>query len=69
MFSLNQLFFTSLMQNKFQESSIQSLSYDVAVFQSITSCNKKCYDHKCINTFAGICNVIDDVRNNSVNFH
>ena len=23
----------------------------------------------CINTFAGICNVIDNVRNNNVNFH
>ena len=40
------------------------LSYDVAVFQWITS-----YDHMCINTFAGICNVTDDVRNNNVNFH
>ena len=38
------------------------LSYDVAVF-----CNKKCYDHTCINTFAGTCNVIDNVRNNNVN--
>ena len=28
------------------------LSYDVAVFQWIMSCNKKCYDHTCINTFA-----------------
>ena len=28
-----------------------------------------CYDHMCINTFAGISNVIDDVRNNNVNFH
>ena len=45
------------------------LSYDIPVFQWITSCNKKCYDHTCIDTFAGICNVIDDVRNNNVNFH
>ena len=29
----------------------------------------KCYDHTCINTFAGVRNVIDDVRNNNVNFH
>ena len=27
------------------------------------------YDHTCINTFARICNVIDVVRNNNVNFH
>ena len=35
--------------------------YSAVVFQWITSCNKKCYDHTCINMFAGICNVIDDV--------
>ena len=44
------------------------LSYDVTVFQCKTSCNKKCYDHMCINTLAGIFNVIDDIRNNNVNF-
>ena len=27
------------------------------------------YDHTCNNTFAGIRNVIDDVRNDNVNFH
>ena len=43
--------------------------YDVAVFQWITSCIKKCYDYACINTFAGVNNVLKDVRNNSVNFH
>ena len=31
------------------------------VFQWIMSCHKKCYEHTCINTFAGICNVIDNV--------
>ena len=45
------------------------LSYDVAVFQWITSCNKKCYDHMCINIFAGTHNVIDDARNNNINIH
>ena len=40
------------------------LSYDVGVFQWITSCKKKCYYHTCINTFAGIRNAIDDVSNN-----
>ena len=45
------------------------LSYDVAVFQWITSCNKKCYDHTCINTFAGIRNAIGDVGNNNVKCH
>ena len=35
----------------------------------ITSCNKKCYDHTCINTFAGMRTVVDDVHNNNVNFH
>ena len=39
-----------------------------ALIQWIISCNKKCYDHTCINTFAGIRNVIDDVRNNNVYF-
>ena len=47
----------------------KNLSYDVAVFQWITPCNKKCYDHTCINTFAGIRKVIVDVRNNNENFH
>ena len=47
----------------------KTLSYDVADFQRIASCNKKCYDHTCINTFAGIRYVIDDVRNNNANFH
>ena len=50
------------------------LSYDVTVFQWIhvtvfqwiASCNKKCNDHTCNNTIAGIRNVIDDVRNNNV---
>ena len=37
--------------------------------QWITSCYKMCYDHTCINTFAGIRTVVDDVRNNNVNFH
>ena len=27
------------------------------------------YGHTCINTFARICNVIDDVHDNNVNFH
>ena len=45
------------------------LSYDVTVFQCITSCNKTCYDHTCINMFAKIHNVIDDVQNNNVYFH
>ena len=44
------------------------LSYYVAVFQWITSCHKKCYDQTCINAFAEIRNVFDDVRNNNVNF-
>ena len=39
------------------------LSYDVAVFQWLTSY----YDHTCINSFAGIRKVIDDVHNNIVN--
>ena len=46
-----------------------NLSYNVVVFQRITSCSKKCYDQTCMNTFVGICNVIDDFRNNNVNFH
>ena len=32
------------------------------------SCNKKCYDHTFINTFAGICSIIDDVCNINENF-
>ena len=44
------------------------LSYDITIFQWMMSCNKKCFDHMCINTFAGMRNVIDDVRNNNVNF-
>ena len=51
------------------DKSYSALSFDVAVFQWITSCNIKCYDHMHINTFAGKRNVIDDVRNNNVNFH
>ena len=49
----------------------KTLSYDVAVFQWITSCHKNRMDNldTCNNTFAGIRNVIDDVRNNNVNFH
>ena len=42
------------------------LSYDVAVFQCITSCYKKYYEHMCINTFAGIRN---DAHYNVVNLH
>ena len=44
-------------------------SYDVTVFQRIMSCDKKCYEHTCIYTFAGMHNVIDDVCYNNVNFH
>ena len=44
------------------------LSYDVAVFQWITSCHKNRMTTRVI-TLAGIRNVIDDVRNNNVNFH
>ena len=39
------------------------LSYDVAVFKWITVLLMS------INTFAGICNIIDIVGNNNVNFH
>ena len=45
------------------------LSNDVAVFRLITSWNDKCYDHKCIKTFAEILIVNDVARNNNVNFH
>ena len=33
------------------------------IFYHMTSCNKKCYDHMCVNNFAGIRirNGIDDV--------
>ena len=37
----------------------------VTVFQWIMLCNKKCYDYTCINTFAGICNITDNVHNKS----
>ena len=36
-----------------------SLSNDIAEYR-----NKKCYEQMCINTFAGICNILDNVRNN-----
>ena len=42
------------------------LSYDIAVFQRITSCNKSVMTTR--NNTAGISKVIDDVRNNNVNF-
>ena len=42
------------------------LSYYFAVCQWITSCNKRCYDHTCINTFGRICDVNGDVCNNNV---
>ena len=44
------------------------LSYDAAVFQWITSCHKNRMTTRVI-TLVGIRNVIDDVRNNNVNFH
>ena len=44
------------------------LSYDVAVFQWIMSCHKNRMTTR-NNTSAGIRSVIDDVRNNNVNFH
>ena len=49
-------------------SAIMGFIICAAVFWWITSCNKKCYDHRYINTFAGICNVIDDVHNNTCKF-
>ena len=45
------------------------LSYEVAVFQWITSCNKTVMTTLVLTLFAGIRNVIDDVHNNNVNFH
>ena len=44
------------------------LSYDFAVFQWITSCNKSVITTHVL-TLAGICNVIDEVGSNNVNFH
>ena len=46
-----------------------NFSYAVVVFQWITSCDKKCYEHTCINTFARIRNsFVDGVRYNNVIF-
>ena len=53
----------------FNQNEYQQLSYDVTVFQWITSCHKNRMTTRVFYTFAGIRNVIDDVRNNNVNFH
>ena len=45
--------------------SVLHLSYDVAVIQWITSCQKNSYDHTYNNTLARTRNVIDNVRVNN----
>ena len=45
------------------------LSYDIAAFQWITSCNKSVMATRVLTLLHRIRNVIDDVRNNCVNFH
>ena len=46
---------------------ITLLLHDVIHCKTVTSYDAKHYDHRCMNTFVGIHNVIDAVRNNIEN--